>query len=150
MLIVVVIIGILSVALIPRLTSYMARTRDLKRQSDLRNIAVAIEMYKNDYGEFPRRGEIYSSYPSASPYVGSVGGLSSVLSEYLKKIPRDPNKNQSIKRLYSACLNDLNVDSCKGAWPFLKDGEYFYQVNVFSNFAVVLAKVETLELANFV
>ena len=53
MLIVVVIIGILSAALLPKLTWYMARTRDLKRQVDLRNIAAVIEMYKNEHGELP-------------------------------------------------------------------------------------------------
>jgi len=48
MLIVVIIVGILSAAILPRLTGYMARTRDLKRQVDLRNVAAAIEMYKGD------------------------------------------------------------------------------------------------------
>ena len=53
MLIVVLIIGILSAAILPRLTGYMARTRDLKRQADLRNVAAAIEMYRADKGELP-------------------------------------------------------------------------------------------------
>ena len=48
MLIVVIIVGILSAAILSRLTGYMARTRDLKRQVDLRNVAAAIEMYKGD------------------------------------------------------------------------------------------------------
>ncbi len=54
MLIVVVLIWILSVAILPRLTNYMAKTRDLKRQADLKNIAAAIEMYSHTYGDFPR------------------------------------------------------------------------------------------------
>ena len=53
MLIVVLIIGILSAAILPKLTGYMARTRDLKRQADLRNVAAAIEMYRADKGELP-------------------------------------------------------------------------------------------------
>ena len=53
MLIVVIIIGILSAAILPRLTGYMARTRDLKRQTDLRNIAAAINMYISNKGEIP-------------------------------------------------------------------------------------------------
>ena len=56
MLIVVIIIGILSAAILPKLTGYMARTRDLKRQVDLRNIATAIELYKSNKGKWP---EIY-------------------------------------------------------------------------------------------
>lgn len=48
MLIVVLIIGILSAAVLPKLTGYMARTRDLKRQADLRNVATAIQSYVGD------------------------------------------------------------------------------------------------------
>ena len=53
MLIVVLIIGILSAAVLPKLTGYMARTRDLKRKADLRNVAAAIEMYRANKGELP-------------------------------------------------------------------------------------------------
>ena len=55
-LIVVVIIGILSAAILPKLTGYMARTRDLQRHMDLRNIATAIELYQSNKGKLP---EIY-------------------------------------------------------------------------------------------
>ena len=54
MLIVVIIIGILSAAILPRLTGYMARTRDLQRHMDLRNIATAIELYKSNKGTLPK------------------------------------------------------------------------------------------------
>ena len=56
MLIVVIIVGILSAAILPKLTGYMARTRDLQRHMDLRNIAAAIELYKSNKGKWP---EIY-------------------------------------------------------------------------------------------
>jgi len=52
----VVIIGILSAAILPKLTGYMARTRDLQRHMDLRNIATAIELYQSNKGKLP---EIY-------------------------------------------------------------------------------------------
>jgi len=48
MLIVVVIIGILAAALIPRLQSVQARARDTKRKADLHQIATALEIYKED------------------------------------------------------------------------------------------------------
>ena len=57
MLIVVIIVGILSATILPRLTGYMARTRDLKRQTDLRNIAAAINMYQSNKGTRP---EVYN------------------------------------------------------------------------------------------
>ena len=53
MLIVIVIIGILSVSLIPRVMGIQARARDTAREVDMRNIAVAIELYAIDNGEYP-------------------------------------------------------------------------------------------------
>ncbi|MEI7477520.1 MAG: prepilin-type N-terminal cleavage/methylation domain-containing protein [bacterium] len=50
MLIVVVIIGILAAALIPRLASVQARARDTKRKADLHQIGVALGIYKQDHG----------------------------------------------------------------------------------------------------
>lgn len=46
LIIVITIIGILSTALLPKLTWYLAKTRDLKRQQDLRVIAAAIQAYQ--------------------------------------------------------------------------------------------------------
>ena len=48
MLIVIVIIGILAAALIPRLQSVQARARDTKRKTDIRTIYNADEIYKVD------------------------------------------------------------------------------------------------------
>ncbi|MEI7478006.1 MAG: prepilin-type N-terminal cleavage/methylation domain-containing protein [bacterium] len=52
MLIVVVIIGILAAALIPRLQSVQARARDIKRKADLHQIGTALEIYKEDNGNY--------------------------------------------------------------------------------------------------
>jgi len=52
MLIVVVIIGILAAALIPRLQPVQARARDTKRKADLHQIGTALEIYKEDNGWF--------------------------------------------------------------------------------------------------
>ena len=52
MLIVVVIIGILAAALIPRLQSVQARARDTKRKADLHQIGTALAIYKEDNGGY--------------------------------------------------------------------------------------------------
>ncbi len=52
MLIVVVIIGILAAALIPRLQSVQGRARDTKRKADLSQIGSALSVYKSDVGSF--------------------------------------------------------------------------------------------------
>ncbi len=54
MLIVIVIIGILAAAIVPKITGVLARARDTQRVADLRNVAMAVENYKMDYGEYPK------------------------------------------------------------------------------------------------
>ena len=49
MLIVIVIIGILAAALIPRLQSVQGRARDTKRKVDLKSIANVNEIYRLDH-----------------------------------------------------------------------------------------------------
>ncbi len=78
LLIVITIIGILAVALIPRLTGGPARARDAQRQSDLQQIATALELYADDNGE----------YPDVTDSGVCVSSLS--LSSYLSIVPTDP------------------------------------------------------------
>jgi general secretion pathway protein G len=52
MLIVVVIIGILAAALIPRLQTVQARARDTKRKADVTQIGSALAVYGSDNGNF--------------------------------------------------------------------------------------------------
>lgn len=54
MLIVIVIIGILVAAFVPRLQSVQARARDAKRKVDLRSINTAVEIHRVDNGTYPQ------------------------------------------------------------------------------------------------
>ena len=53
MLIVVVIIGILAAALLPKLLSAQGRARDTARKADLTQILTSLKMYYDDEGEYP-------------------------------------------------------------------------------------------------
>lgn len=53
MLIVIVIIGILAAALVPRLQSVQSRARDTKRKTDLITIFNALEIYILDNNDYP-------------------------------------------------------------------------------------------------
>ncbi|MEI6673136.1 MAG: prepilin-type N-terminal cleavage/methylation domain-containing protein [bacterium] len=53
MLIVIVIIGILAAALIPRLSSARGRANDVARKADLAQVATALVSYQIDRGQFP-------------------------------------------------------------------------------------------------
>lgn len=53
MLIVIVIIGVLAAALVPRLISVQGRARDTKRKADLTQIGNALAIFKTDGTTFP-------------------------------------------------------------------------------------------------
>ncbi|MEI7477519.1 MAG: prepilin-type N-terminal cleavage/methylation domain-containing protein [bacterium] len=74
MLIVVVIIGILAAALIPRLASVQARARDTKRKADLHQIGVALGIYKQDHGGYDNFGGTDQDTNGTSYSVYANGG----------------------------------------------------------------------------
>ena len=86
MLIVIVIIGILAAALIPRLTGIQGRARDVARKGDAQQITSAIGVFQLDNN---------GVYPIATgAVVGTnrwtdVSNLSGVLSSYLKSMPKE-------------------------------------------------------------
>jgi len=60
MLIVIVIIGILASALIPRLSSARGRANDTARKADLQQIAASLVAYQIDHGQFPDEEQNYT------------------------------------------------------------------------------------------
>ena len=85
MLIVVVIIGILAAAILPRLQGAQAATRDVARQKGLTDISTALEMVTAADGKYPTPG-------------ASAATLKQSLVEeraYLKDIPSDPQKTSA-------------------------------------------------------
>lgn len=54
MLIVIVIIGILIAALVPRLSSARGRANDIARKADLAQVGVALVAYQIDHAKFPK------------------------------------------------------------------------------------------------
>ena len=177
MLIVVIIIGILSAAILPRLTGYMARTRDLKRQTDLRNVAAAIEMYKGTHGSYPLRvmneeDKLLAKQDEDMKFFlsnnnrdfvsfGSIDRLEGI-KEYLSDFPKDPSNSQiffyddllPIKNKTLKDESELKQRWAKFHQHVIPPGAYVYQQffkgGVFGNAAVLVAKVETPENANFV
>ena len=68
MLIVIVIIGILAAALVPRLTSLQSRARNSQRRVDVSQIATALRIHAFDYGGYP----FYLNYLALSGIVTSL------------------------------------------------------------------------------
>ena len=107
MLIVIVIIGILAAALIPRLTGIQARARDTARTADLRNTSTALEVYHLDNGSYPPAQftilsqlipsplsllipKTYAVVAIPTPKGSSLDTIASSLSTYMTEIPQDP------------------------------------------------------------
>ncbi len=84
MLIVVVIIGILAAALIPRLQSVQGRARDTKRKADISQLGSALAIYKSDVGTY-----------SALSWGGSQGLVDKLVNNgsYLTAMPTDSSQD---------------------------------------------------------
>lgn len=156
-LIVVVIIGILSSALLPRLQGCLAKTRDLKRQADLRNIAAAIELYKNEHGEVPVLWN--ESWPFSGDlidmnrrYAWSASNLAWALGDYLAFIPVDSNKNINVWNIITTKWNHRQLLERY----YYRKWEYLYLASKNSDNAkvasrgILIAKVENPIFANYV
>ena len=126
MLIVIVIIGILAAALIPRLMSARGRANDTARKADLQQLATAMISYQIDKGILP-----------ATPW--SVDTMKKALTDAgLSGIPSDPDS--------SAAFSGINATGTAGEYmytPITKNG--------FGNgWFVLMARTETENGSNFV
>ncbi|MCF7835167.1 prepilin-type N-terminal cleavage/methylation domain-containing protein [Candidatus Gracilibacteria bacterium] len=126
MLIVIVIIGVLAAALIPRLTSVRGRANDVARKADLQQVATAIVSYSMDKGRYPSTGKV------------SVDTLP--LTSYMTTTPGDP-QSSTILAEFPTSLTGVNT------------GQYIYvsltkSSNAGKGFALV-SKAETEGGANW-
>lgn len=111
MLIVVVIIGILAAAILPRLTGAQASTRDTARKTALNQIAQGLELYNTSRGAYPEMKEGTTTVNHLS-----TEKLPGLVPEYMKSIPGNPNKKAETKigAMKSTPGNFLVVDLGNG------------------------------------
>jgi type II secretory pathway pseudopilin PulG len=90
----VAIIGLLIVAMTIGIRSYLLRSSDAERKSDLKKISQALEQYYNDHNGYPATldGNPASSLISC--------GTNAVLNPYMKDVPCDPNGGAARPYLY--------------------------------------------------
>ena len=81
MMIVIIIIGILMAALLPKLKGAQERARDVARKANLSTISTALEMYFNDQGIYPTGYCINDIAPKLVP-------------TYVSSLPTDPQKER--------------------------------------------------------
>lgn len=135
MLIVVVIIGILAAAILPRLTGAQAATRDTARKTSLNQIAQGLELYNTARGSYP---EISTASPDlVGPYKSSEALKDALVSDYMKDIPQNPNK----KDVTTVKIKDnASVSSKPG---------HFVVVDLGNGKLALASKVERLDNANW-
>ena len=123
LLIVIVIMGILSAIGLGTFTSSQLKARDSKRKSDLRTIGDALEVYYNDWGNYPidgGDGVIYGcgTDSEAACTAGSIWSNDQGTT-YMVQIPDDPRAGTyyymsdatgSFYRIYAHLENDQDRD----------------------------------------
>ncbi len=99
MLIVIVIIGILASALIPRLSSARGRANDVARKADLAQTAAALVSYQIDRGAFP-------GSPNCSNWcsLNSISG--NLISAGMSSIPTDPNTTRAFSGISTISVSN--------------------------------------------
>lgn len=127
MLIVIVIIGILAAALIPRLSSARGRANDVARKADLSQLAAALVSYQIDHGSFPTSWcTVGCSLNVIAPDLISAG---------MNSIPSDPNTTRQISELSGTA----------GQYYFLHISKW----GISSNGFVLVAATETVWWSNW-
>ena len=100
MLIVIVIIGILIAALMPRMQSAQWRARDVARKNDLAQIATAMVTSQQDKWEWPGMAEDDDLDPTAAISVGEEKIKELLLAAGLSSVPQDPLSSATVSWLW--------------------------------------------------
>ncbi len=106
-LIVIIIIGILIAALLPRLTGSQARARDNARMAMVNQVANGLSLFINDAGSLAVAGGICAS--NLASFSGLVNGVATNLGAYMSSIPRDPQSGHANGTGTASCLGSAYV-----------------------------------------
>ena len=93
LLVVIAIIGVLASIVMVSLSGAKSKSRDAKRQADIKNIQLALSLYYSDNGMYPTN--IYAA-AGAAP----TGGLKDT---YLPVVPTDPNVSGTCTGTEASC-----------------------------------------------
>lgn len=107
MLIVVVIIGILAAALIPRLQGVQGRARDTQRKTDLGQIGNAAAVLQSDIGTY--------SWPTAAVNSGTIN-KSVLMPTYMSNVPEETQKNRvALTELWASAQANMYAGNAYGS-----------------------------------
>lgn len=104
LLVVIAIIGILATIVLVSLNSARQKARDTKRVSDIRQVALALEMYYDDHAS--------TGYPVVTGCTAAnwTGGMTTALAPtYVTVIPTDPVNSGSNVYMYAGTATDYTL-----------------------------------------
>lgn len=87
LLVVIAIIGLLASIIMVSLSGAKAKARDARRQADIKSIQLALSLYYNDNGMYPRNIYCTTGVSGCSTSAPNTG----LAPTYLPTVPRDPN-----------------------------------------------------------
>jgi len=85
LLVVIAIIGLLGSIVLVSVNSARAKARDTKRKAELRQIAIALEMYASEYGGYPS-----GAWPNEDFKIPNSLALEPKMVNFITSFPRDP------------------------------------------------------------
>ena len=116
-LIVISILGILAGIVIAGVGEARESTRDARRESDAKNIQLALGLYKDDYGQYPSTGSAWKSgttvchatYGAGNSYSGATGYIPNLAPVYMGVLPESPNVSSNKCFLYRSNGTDYKL-----------------------------------------
>ncbi len=93
LLVVVSIISLLASVVLASLNSARAKGRDAKRLQDITQIRTALELYYNDFGQYPSSGSTWRANCAGWggwPTTGATGYIPNLAPTYIPVLPVDP------------------------------------------------------------
>jgi len=106
-------------------TNTLNKARDAKRKSDLRQIQLALEKYKNLNGDYP-----VSDWVTSQKGTSTIPWITDLTVDYIKELPVDPKNilstppgkpSDSGNYVYAY----YSSDNVEGACPGIKGGDYY-------------------------
>ena len=158
MLIVVVIIGILASAILPKLQGAQGSARDTARKSDLSQLGTALVAYVNNRGEFPKGKKPVISTPAGSTPSASSSSNDQNNDNAGKKMVAASYIEQDLKDVVD--LSSLPIDPNRGntftgvGGALIDGGQYGYKImkknSIEGGGFILMARTETEGGSNWV
>lgn len=104
LLVVIAIIGILATIVLVSLNSARQKARDVRRVADLRQVALALEMYYDDHAAYPSvTGCTTANWTTMAGLIEGDG--------YMTKVPLDPTNTGSYVYMFGSTGTDYALKS---------------------------------------